>query len=133
MTARTLTLLLLSLFALAATAALQPLAFRLNIESRWSLVGLGVLCMTLMLFAGRRYLLPRGMAESSGRALAVTLALVVGTLTVAALVGAIARMLIGTTLSSVTSVGVLWIIALCLAFGRVSRASRRERETIWLP
>jgi hypothetical protein len=133
MTTRTLTLLMLSLFALAATAALQPLAFRLNIESRWSLVGLGVLCMTLTLFAGRRYLLPRGMAESSGRALAVTLALVVGSLTVAALVAAIARMLIGTTLSSVTSVGVLWVIALCLAFGRVSRASQRARETIWLP
>ena len=47
------------------------LAFRLDIGSRLSLVGLGV-CMTLMLFAGRRYLLPRGIAESSGKAFAIT-------------------------------------------------------------
>jgi hypothetical protein len=126
-TTRTVTLLMLSLGALAVTGALQPVALRLNMESPLWLVALGVVCMTLALFAGRRYLLPHAVTESARKALATTAAVVVISLAAAALVSTLMRLLIGTRLSSATSIGFLWLVALYLAFGRLHQASQKQK------
>jgi hypothetical protein len=126
-TTRTVTLLLLSVMALAVTAALQPIALRLNMESPLWLVVMGVAAMTLALFAGRRYLLPPAMVESSRKALTVTIALVVASLSAAAVASTVLRLLMGTSLSSLTSVGLLWLVALYAAYRRLHHASNKHQ------
>jgi hypothetical protein len=126
-TTRTVTLLLLSVMALAVTAALQPIALRLNMESPLWLVALGVISMALAHFGGRRYLLPHAMAASPRKAVTVTIVLVVASLAAAVVAATLLRLVIGSRPSSLTSIGVLWLAALYAAYGRLHRTKAQQK------
>jgi hypothetical protein len=129
MTPRTVSLLLLSVAALAMSAlsvgALQRFALGGTLASPWMVPIMAALCYTATLFAGRRYILPRDLAASVGPSILLVAAMTSASLLfVYGVVWTTGRWVGGVPSGVVLA---LWFFALWSALGTLHRMVGKSR------
>ena len=129
MTPRTVSLLLLSLVALALSAltvgAFQRFAAGSALASPWVVPLFGVLCYTATFFAGRRYILPFEIARSPWPSIVLLAAITGGSLLVVSGIVRAARVVTDHVPGGVV-IG-LWFFALWSAVATLHRVVQKSR------
>lgn len=128
MSSRTLSLLLLFVIGLALTglALAATVAAGAVVAGPWLVPFTAVICFTATLFAGRRFILPAGMAARTGSALGRILLVVAGSMTAAFGLMWLVQRAVGQPVPGPIPGVVVWFVALWLAVTALHRGGSRH-------